>query len=343
MAAYRATFLFVAAAAAICVVGCREEGDIQISGLSFNGVHQVDKGALANALQTKQGSWIPWSRKRYFDRRAFEADLKRIEAFYRDRGFPDARVRSFDVKLNDAQDKVDITLDIAEGEPIRVAGIELRGFDVIPPDRQRTLRESLPLLPGRPLDRQLAVASRERTLNALRDDGYPYAEVTLREEEAGPRQQRLIFDAVPGVLAHFSEIDIRGYASVSENVIRRQLTFEPGDRYTRRALRESQRKLYGLELFEFANVEPIEEPVLMNEEVPVRVTVAEGQHRRTSQRSTLVQVRALERTSPRLTRFRRTAQRFDSLQIVDARVGPEAAAHERHRSRIEVIRNCGRT
>ena len=118
MAACRATFLSVVVVGLLCVAGCRE-GDIQISGLTFNGVKQVDKGALANALQTKQGSWIPWSRKRYFDRRAFEADLKRIEAFYRDRGFPDARVRSFDVKLNDAQDKVDITLDISEGEPIR--------------------------------------------------------------------------------------------------------------------------------------------------------------------------------------------------------------------------------
>ena len=82
------------------------------------------------------------------------------------------------------------------------------------------------------------------------------------------------------MLAHFGEIDIRGYASVSENVIRRQLTFKPGDRFTRREMRESQRKLYGLELFEFANVEPLEEPVLMNEEVPVRVTVAEGKHRK---------------------------------------------------------------
>ena len=280
MARYRAAFLLVVVVGAICVVGCREEGDIQISSLTFAGVKQVDKDALASALQTKQGSWVPWSRKRYFDRRAFEADLKRIEAFYHDRGFPDARVRSFDVKLNDAQDKVDVTLDINEGEAILVDSIELRGFDVIPAARQRALRESLPLLPGRPLDRQLASASRERALNALRDDGYPYAEVTLREEEAGSRHVRLIADAVPGVLARFGEIDIRGYASVSEHVIRRQLLFEPGDRFTRRELRESQRKLYGLELFEFANVEPLEEPVLMNEEVPVRVTVAEGQHRK---------------------------------------------------------------
>jgi outer membrane protein insertion porin family/translocation and assembly module TamA len=265
---------------ALLLSACKEEGDIQISGLTFNGVKQVDKGALANALQTKKGSRIPWKRKRYFDRRAFEADLKRIEAFYRDRGFPDARVRSFDVKLNDAQNKVDVTLDIVEGEPIRVAAIEIRGFDVLPPARQQTLKETLPLQPGRPLDRQLAVATRERGLNALRDDGYPYAEVTLREEDAGDRQRRLILDATPGVLAHFGEVDIRGYATVSENVIRRQLTFKPGDRFTRRALRESQRKVYGMELFEFANIEPLEEPVLMNEEVPVRVTVAEGKHRK---------------------------------------------------------------
>ena len=88
MAPSRATFLLLVVVGVTCVAGCREEGDIQISGLTFNGVNQVDKDALAGALQTKQGSWIPWSRKRYFDRRAFEADLKRIEAFYRDRGFP---------------------------------------------------------------------------------------------------------------------------------------------------------------------------------------------------------------------------------------------------------------
>lgn len=280
MTRYRVAFLLLVLVGVTCVAGCREEGDIQISGLHFNGVEQVDKGALTSALQTKQGSWIPWSRKRYFDRRAFEADLKRIEAFYRDRGFPDARVRSFDVRLNEAQDKVDVTVDIVEGEPIRVDAIEIRGFDVLPADRQSALQETLPLQPGRPLDRQFVTASRERALNALRDDGYPYAEVTVEEAESGPRLRRVTFTATPGVLARFGEVDIRGFASVSENVIRRQLTFKPGDRFTRRELRESQRKLYGLELFEFVNVEPLEEPVLMNEEVPVRITVAEGKHQK---------------------------------------------------------------
>src|SRR5687768_896602 len=172
MTGSRATFLLLVLVVAFSVAGCREEGDIQISSLEFNGVEQIDAGALSDALQTKKGSWIPWGRKRYFDRRAFEADLKRIEAFYLDRGFPDARVRSFDVKLNAAQVKVAITLDIDEGEPIRLAAVELRGFEPLEESEREALQKTLPLQPNRPLDRQLAVASRERALNVLRDNGY---------------------------------------------------------------------------------------------------------------------------------------------------------------------------
>jgi outer membrane protein insertion porin family/translocation and assembly module TamA len=280
MVAVRSCFLLFLLAAALLGTACREEGDIKVSDLQFNGVEQVDKSALRSALQTKKGSWIPWGRKRYFDRRAFEADLKRIEAFYRDRGFPDARVASFDVALNSAQDEVDITVTISEGEPIRVAAIDLTGFGVLDAADLEMLQETMPLRIDEPLDRQLALAARERALNELRDHGYPYAEVTVTEHPAGPRRQRVVLHAVPGTLAHFGAVEINGAVSVSENVIRRQLTFEPGDLFTRREMRESQRKLYGLELFEFVNVESREEVVPQSPTVPVRVTVAEGKHRK---------------------------------------------------------------
>lgn len=267
-------------AVAISGGACRPEGDVEIAALDFDGVVQVDEGALKNVLQTRRGSRIPWGRKRYFDRRAFEADLKRIEVFYRDRGFPDARVASFNVALNDAQDKVSITVNITEGEPIRVAAVELSGFDVLPEADRRRLQESVGLRVDAPLDRLIAQAARERALNELRDHGYPYADVTIEEEEAGPRRRRLVFHAVPGILARFGPIAIDGQMSVSENVIRRQLTFEPGDVYSRREMRESQRKLYGLELFEFANVESGEKEVRDVPDVPVRVAVAEAKHQK---------------------------------------------------------------
>ena len=265
---------------ALFLAGCREEGDIQIHKLDFQGVEQVNKTALANALQTKRGSRLPWGHKTYFDRRMFEADLERIQAFYRDRGFPDARVASFDVKLNDQQDQVDVIVRISEGEPTLVAGIDLTGFEVLSPGEQRSLRDSLPLQPKQPLDRQLAVASRDRALNALRDNGYPYAEVDTTQQAIGDRGVRVAFSATPGMLAHFGPIEIDGQKSVDENIIGRQLTFHEGDIFSRRQMRESQRKLYRMELFQFANIESKEDRTAQSPDVPTRVTVAEAKHQR---------------------------------------------------------------
>jgi len=268
---------------ALFLVGCREEGDIQIHTLDFQGVKQVDKTALANALQTKRGSRLPWGHKTYFDRRMFDADLERIQAFYRDRGFPDARVASFDVKLNDKQDQADVIVRISEGAPTLVAAIDLTGFDVLSPGEQRSLRDSLPLQLNKPLDRQLAVASRERALNALRDNGYPYAEVDISQQGVTGKDVRAVnvaFAATPGTLAHFGPIEIDGQKSVGENVISRQLTYQEGDIFSRREMRESQRKLYRMELFQFANIESKEDGTAQSPDVATRVTVAEAKHQR---------------------------------------------------------------
>jgi outer membrane protein insertion porin family/translocation and assembly module TamA len=264
----------------LALAACREEGDIKIASLKLVGVKSVDEGQLANALQTRKGSRLPWGRKRFFDRRAFEADLKRLQAFYRDRGFPDARVASFDVKLNDKQDQADITITISEGEPVRVAAIDLQGVDVLPENERKKLLESMPLRPEQPLDRQQALAARERVVNALRDRGYAYAEVQLHEEPAGPKRSRLTLRGVPGPLAYFGPIEITGNKSVDDYVIERQLTYKPGDLFKRTEMRESQRKLYRMELFEFANIETSEDRDKQPLQIPTRVTVAEGKHQR---------------------------------------------------------------
>jgi outer membrane protein assembly complex protein YaeT len=262
------------------VSACKEEGTIRVHSLKFQGVHAVDVGRLKDALATKQSTNIPWGRKTYFNRSRFDADLKRIQAFYQDRGFPDARVASFDVKLNDKQDAVDVTLTIAEGEPVTVASIEFVGFDVIPPAHVNDLKSRAPIKVGQPRDRQLVVSAHEMAVNELRDHGYPYSKVSTAEDAAAnPRQVGLTFTAEPGTLSHFGPVEITGNKSVSDNVIRRELTFKPGEQYRRSIVQESQRRLYGLELFQFANIEAINSE-LQPAEVPTRVTVAEGNHQR---------------------------------------------------------------
>lgn len=266
---------------ALAGAACKEEGSIRVHKLAFNGVKAVDQGELKTALATKQSSILPWGKKEFFDRSRFDADLKRMQAFYADRGYPDARVTGFDVKLNDKQDAVDITVSIAEGDPIKVAALDFVGFDVIPAPHLADLKKRVPLKVGQPRDRRLVVETHEMALNELKDHGYPYSKVATKEEDTGAngKEANLSFTAQPGKIAHFGNIEIAGNSSVSDRVIRRELTFKPGDLYERNLVQESQRRLYGLELFQFANIEP-QNPELQPDDVPTRVTVAEGNHQR---------------------------------------------------------------
>jgi outer membrane protein insertion porin family/translocation and assembly module TamA len=277
----RAALLCVALLALPGAAGCKEEGAIQVASLDFVGVTSVEERQLRSVLATSQSSKLPWGDKRFFNREQFEADLKRIAAFYRDRGFPDARVKSFDVRLSPDQKKVDIAVTIDEGEPVRVERLEFDGFGVLPPDHPSNLQRRVPLKPGQPLDRALLQASREAVLDELRDHGYPYASVRIAESPgSGERLRVIAFHAEPGPIAYHGPIEISGNSSVSDDVIRRQLTFRPGDLFRQSRLLESQRKLYALEVFEFANIQPVRGEGQKPAEVPTRVTVTEGKHRK---------------------------------------------------------------
>jgi outer membrane protein assembly complex protein YaeT len=276
----RVTFLLVLILVAIGAVACKEEGSVAVSSFTFNGTKAVSSAQLKSVLATSASSRLPWGSKRYFSREQFAADLKRIVAFYKDRGYADARVTSFDVKLNNAQTSVSITVNIAEGEPVRVEAVTLEGFEQLPAQHRAALESQLPLQVGQPLDRALLQASRESALDELKDHGFPYASVRIGESVgSSERLRRVSLSAEPGPLTNFGPIEISGNSSVSDNVIRRQLTYRPGQLYRQSALQESQRKLYSQELFQFANVEPLRtegQPV----EIPTRATVTEGKHRK---------------------------------------------------------------
>jgi outer membrane protein assembly complex protein YaeT len=267
-------------ALAISTAACNEEGTVKVHKLTFNGVKAVDTGRLKAALATHESAWIPWGKKAYFDRSRFDADLKRILAFYSDRGYPDARVTGFDVKLNDKQDQVDLTLTVTEGEPVRVAAVNLIGFDVIPPAHFDDLEKRVPLKVGEPRDRQVVVTTHEMAVNEIRDHGYPYGKVSTSEDlGADGKHAAVTFTAEPGKIAYFGPVEVVGNKSVGDNIIRRELTFKPGELYRRSIVQESQRRLYTMELFQFANVEPLNQEAQPSE-VPIRVTVAEGNHQR---------------------------------------------------------------
>lgn len=267
----------------LVAAACKENGGgVKVSSFTFHGAKAVTSGQLKSVLATAASSKLPWGEKHYFSREQFEADLKRIVAFYRDRGFPDARVISFDAKLNADQTSVAVTVNIDEGQPLRVQQIVFNGFEPLPEQHRTALEGRLPLKVGQPLDRALLAASRETALDAFRDRGFPYASIRLGEAAGASDHERIVtLTAQPGPLTNFGPIEIVGNSSVSDNVVRRQLTYRPGRLFRQSALQSSQRRLYNQELFQFANVEAVKpEGNAQPTEIPTRVTLTEGKHRK---------------------------------------------------------------
>jgi outer membrane protein assembly complex protein YaeT len=271
-----ATIVLLAMAAA----GCRETGDVEVSSIQFNGANALPAAELKSILATQESGLLPWSRKRFFDRAEFDRDVRRIEAYYADRGYASAKVVGVDVKLNDAKDKAAISVEIDEGEPTIVENVILDGFNGVPADHLDRLRARLPITAGKPRDQRFILASHDLSVAELRDHGFPYANVRVVERGGStPTRVELTVAADTGPRAVFGAISIEGDVSVGEDVIRRELAFREGDLYQLSRVTESQRRIYSLELFQFVNVAP-RLPEDRSTQVPVVVTVTEGKHRR---------------------------------------------------------------
>jgi len=218
-------------------------GRIRISSVEFTGVSPSILDELRKALSMRSSSRWPWGRKVYFSRARLADDLRRIEAYYKEHGFAEARVDTYDVEMP-SPTQAAITFHVVEGRPIHIASVQTFGLEVLPDVVRSRVRGELGLAPGTVRTRAAVDRARELARTALQEEGYPYARVAVLEDEA-PNGQDIVLTvaAEPGPTAVFGPVTITGESSVGEDVIRRQMAFGPGDPFKRSRILESQRRL----------------------------------------------------------------------------------------------------
>jgi outer membrane protein assembly complex protein YaeT len=227
--------------------------------LSFDGNHALDDYGLSSAIATTKSSWFATSplvrwlglgEKRYFDEIEFRRDVVRLLLLYRQSGYMTAVV---DTSVTRTAKDVYITFRIHEGDPVRVARLDVLGVAGLL-DTAR-LRRALPLQVGDPFNRFLLQASADTIVVRLRNAGYPYAEVLRNfDSEAGVLRAEVTLEAVPGPAMRVGEVAIRGLVDVDTATVRRMLTVRAGEPFRQDALYQSQRDLYGMGVFRSASV-----------------------------------------------------------------------------------------
>jgi len=265
-----------------------------VRGLAFKGNRALSDLTLASAIHTSNSSWfartIPFrwlglGEKRRFDETEFRRDVARLILLYRQSGYPDAIV---DTLVQRTPRDVWVSFEITEGAPVVVDSLVVDGVEPILETRNVVRR--LPLEVGAPFDRFRFVATADTIAALLHDAGHPWARVLRSFHDTlladGDRRARVLFEAIPGPEARVAAIEVTGLDEVDTAIVRRLVRPPIGERFSLRALYESQRELYQLETFRFASVTLLDTvpPELPNGDsiVPVRIGVAvtEGTLRR---------------------------------------------------------------
>ena len=208
----------------------------------------------------------------HLDGTAWEDDQTRIANIYALNGFFDARVVASQTlvrklrKDNGKPKFVWIVHQLEEGKPSFVDTVVVAvAQSTVGPERtpkeQEELRSSLAAgLLTRTGDRfsMAAVDASRKVIRArLADSSYARAKVQSRVD-AWP-EKRLVkvhFDVEPGAPAVIGEVRITGLKAVSERYVQRHIRLKPGEAWSQRRIRETQKAIYDMGVFALVTVGP---------------------------------------------------------------------------------------
>jgi outer membrane protein assembly factor BamA len=254
---------------------------VEVRSVAIEGAERIPESVLRGVIATlptrcvsaalQPLCWFGASLDRhYLDVRVLTADLLRLRLFYHQRGFRAARVELDTTRMADG---MHVRFRIREGDPVIVNSVQVAGAEEI----GGGLTRDLPLRAGNPLSIPDLEATRDTLIARLANRGYAAAEVlsNYQIEASDDRTADVDYELLPGPLTRFGAIEIEGLRRVSPRVVRRMITFDEGDLYSRQTLLRSQRNLFTLEVFRHAEIST-ERPSGQDSVLDVRIRISEG-------------------------------------------------------------------
>ena len=212
-----------------------------LESLGVDGVTQLSPAEVEGLLKLQNG-------EPYVDARV-AAVATALAELYRVRGFASVRVNPRVTTGAPAEGQVPVTvrLEVAEGAPTTVTGVGFDGAAAVPAGE---LLQQLTLVTGKPYYRPQQTLDRAAIERHYRNLGYQRAAIEVREtpSEDG-RGVVLTYVIREGPQTRVDHVLVSGTERISPDVVRREVTLQPGQPLGYDALAESQQRLSALGLF----------------------------------------------------------------------------------------------
>lgn len=229
------------------VFNVAEGPQVLIGEIRIQGNAAIDGETLMGFFRQETLGLLPQT-QRPFVPSEMDAALESMRDYYRGRAFLDAVVEGPRYLFSEDRRRVDVIVEVREGVPYRVEGLEVRGD--APADARQALEDLRRDTVGQPYTSRTKLVVRARVVELLAGLGFPDAdaEITVQAEDA-PGAVTLAVDVRPGLRVTIAGVEIRGNERTRAEFIRERLKLEPGDRYDLSLEKESFNALYKAGVF----------------------------------------------------------------------------------------------
>jgi len=225
-----------------------EGSQTRVQEIRFSGNSFASTGTLKGLLSTKEQKFLSSG---IFQETKLQEDIKKIESYYWERGYIDAKVlnvtRDISPESTEGRNLLILTFYISEGEQYTYGGMTFEGNTIISTEQ---LNSMLRLTPGDILNKTTLEQDYAKVTDLYYNDGYIYNNIT-RQEIRNEAEKSVSYKVVivEKGRAHIENIILKGNTKTKDYVILRELPIQEGDVFSKDKVMEGIQNLYNTQFF----------------------------------------------------------------------------------------------
>lgn len=230
-----------------------DEGDkMMIESIVFEGNDTYSDRKLKRLMKTSEKSLFSWvTSAGDLKKEDLNQDVARLQAFYQNNGFIQARVGEPVIEY--LEDHISVTIKIDEGPQFKVGTVDIKGDLIL---SRQELMEKIQIRQEEYYNREVVRNDVMALTDTYSDEGYAFADVApIIDRNRETLTVDITYMIDKGAQVHFEKIILTGNTRTRDKVIRRELMVHEQDVYSGRLLKRSMRNLFRLDYFEDIRVD----------------------------------------------------------------------------------------
>jgi len=223
----------------------------EVRKIYFEGAHQITRPELKRVITSKQRGLLSFiTRSGKINGDMLEADVKKLNQHYRNKGFYSAKV-GYPRREQVKDGRADLFFPVNEGPRYKVNGV---GFGKTTVFTAKELTPALSLIGGDVYNARKVENDKTLLRSYYGSRGYADTQVTADIKDNGDHTVNIVYRFNEGGQYKVGRVNVQGNTKSKDKVIRREVPLQPGQNFNSVNVETTRKRLENLDYFDRVDV-----------------------------------------------------------------------------------------